>query len=146
MAGYSGAPLPRKLGIIAGSRVALVNAPPGFEAILQPLPADVSFMSLRANYLDVIVLFVRRERQLRTQLAKAARRLQVAGGLWIGWPKQASGVPTDMAEETVRDVGLPLGLVDDKVAAIDETWSGLRLVVRKEHRSDWPSALQMASR
>lgn len=87
MAGYSGTPLPRKLGIAAGSRVALVNAPPEFDALLQPLPDEVTFMSLRGAILDVIVLFLRSEQRLRLQLAKAARRLHTAGDLWIGWPK-----------------------------------------------------------
>jgi hypothetical protein len=118
-----------------------VNAPPEFDALLQPLPDEVTFMSLRGANLDVIVLFLRSEQRLRLQLAKASRRLHTAGGLWVGWPKRASGVPTDVTEDTTRDVALPLGLVDNKVAAIDDAWSELRFVVRKEHRDSWPARL-----
>lgn len=137
-AGYSGTPLAKKLGIAAGSRVALVGAPDGFAAMLRPLPDGVEFLTARARNLDVVVLFVTRAAELRRRFMPLAVRLQPAGGLWVGWPKKASGMPTDVNFDVVQSTGLAAGLVDNKVAALDETWSGLRFVVRREHRADWP--------
>ncbi len=128
MAGYSGTPLPQKLGIKDGSKVALVNAPTGFADVLGVGGKD------RAP-LDVIVLFVTRRAELERQLGSCRGKMQPDAGLWIAWPKKASKVPTDITEQTIRDVALPTGLVDNKVCAIDETWSGLRLVIRKELRA-----------
>ncbi len=137
-AGYSGTPLARKLGIASGSRVALVGAPDGFAATLEPLPDGVEFLTVRARNLDVIVFFVSRAAELRRRFLPLAVRLQPAGGFWIGWPKKASGVPTDVDFTVVQSTGLEAGLVDNKVAALDETWSGLRFVVRREDRQAWP--------
>lgn len=137
-AGYSGTPLAKKLGIGAGSRVGLISAPDGFLEALEPLPDGVRFLSGRARDLDVIVLFVRRAAELRRRFMPLAVRLQPAGGLWVGWPKKASGVPTDVDFAVVQATGLEAGLVDNKVAALDETWSGLRFVVRREDRDAWP--------
>jgi hypothetical protein len=131
MAGYSGTPLPRKLGIGPGSTVALVAAPEEFEAVLEPLPPGATLRTdLRARP-DLVVWFVRSSRELRP-----GRLDRLADGrpLWIAWPKKSSGVETDLTENVVRDAGLSRGLVDTKVCAIDEVWSGLRLVVRKELR------------
>ncbi len=140
MAGYSGTPLPKKLGIAEGARVALVSAPDGFAALLEPLPGGVEFLTARAGGLDVIVFFVTRARDLDRRFEALARRLQPAGGLWIGWPKKASGLPTDLTQTEVMEIGLASGsLVDNKVAALDDTWSGLRFVVRKTHRDGWPT-------
>jgi hypothetical protein len=130
-AGYSGTPLPQKLGIKPGGRVALVDAPKGFAL---DLPADAKLVDGKAKEVDVIVWFVTARAPFAKKLASVAARLQPAGGLWIAWPKKASGVATDMTEHVVREVALPTGLVDNKVCAIDETWSGLRLVVRLENR------------
>lgn len=138
MAGYSSTPLATKLGIAAGSRVALWHPPADLSERLDPVPPDVTFLSLRAKNLDVIVLFSRTRAELEDRLLPAARRMAPAGGLWVAWPKRSSGVDTDVTEDVVREAALPHGLVDNKVAAIDETWSGLRLVVRKEHRDGWP--------
>jgi hypothetical protein len=140
-AGYSGTPLPQKLGIKEGHKVALLGPPPGFEdRTLGALPtgAVIGAFSSRARQpplFDVIVAFVKRKADLVVHIASCRPRMQQDGGLWIAWPKKASGVPTDITEQTIRDVALPTGLVDNKVCAIDETWSGLRLVIRKELRT-----------
>jgi len=133
-AGYSGTPLPQKLGIKPGSSVIWVDAPEDFEALLRPLPDDVRVRARLRGPLDVIVCFVTVRAELERRLPKLRAALQPAGGLWIAWPKRASGIATDMTEDVVRDVALPTGLVDNKVCAIDATWSGLRLVVRRELR------------
>ena len=126
-AGYSGTPLPQKLGVKEGARVALVDAPKDFAL---ELPRGAKLVDGKARDLDVIVWFVTARAPFAKKLGSVAARLQPAGGLWIAWPKKASGVATDMTENVVRDVALPTGLVDNKVCAIDDTWSGLRLVVR----------------
>lgn len=136
MAGYSGTPLPQKLGIKAGTRLALVGAPADFLATLGKLPDGVKALPLgRAKGpFDVVVAFFDSEAAFKKQLPKLQAVLNPSGGLWIAWPKRASGVATDMTENAVRKHGLPRGLVDNKVCAIDATWSGLRLVVRVELR------------
>jgi hypothetical protein len=131
MAGYSGTPLPQKLGVKQNARVALIDAPKGFALAL---PDGAALVDAKARDVDVIVWFLTAKATFAKKLAAVAARLQPAGGLWIAWPKKASGVATDMTENVVREVALPTGLVDNKVCAIDETWSGLRLVVRLEHR------------
>lgn len=133
MAGYSGTPLAQKLGIKEGHRVVLLDAPRGFSATLEPLPPVALSTALRGQA-DVVVLFVTRRADLARRVPEVMRKLEPAGGLWVAWPKKASKVPTDITEDTIRDVALPLGLVDNKVCAVDETWSGLRLVLRKERR------------
>jgi hypothetical protein len=130
MAGYSGTPLPQKLGIKPGCRLALLGAPAGFS--LGELPAGV--IAAADGALDVIVLFVDRKAELKRQFAAARKRLQKAGGLWVAWPKRASGVATDVTEDVVRQTALAAGLVDNKVCAIDATWSGLRCVFRLRDR------------
>jgi hypothetical protein len=136
MAGYSGTPLVRKLGIKPGHRLALLRAPAdGFADTLGELPADVTLQTdLRGEPLDVIVLFAPDQAGLRQGFAAAGRRLAATGGLWVAWPKKASGVPTDLTEDVVRRVGLEAGLVDNKVCAIDEVWAGLRFVIRVHDR------------
>ena len=135
MAGYSGTPLPKKLGIRPGARLALVSAPDGFAAhALQPLPAEVELRSRAHGPLDVIVFFTKRRAELERRFPRLAAALDPAGSLWIAWPKRSSGVVTDLTEDALREVGLPRGLVDTKVCAIDDTWSGLRFVIRKENR------------
>ena len=133
-AGYSGTPLPQKLGIKDGHRVAVISAPPPFA--LGVLPTGVTlYRSLAGKaMLDVLVVFVTRRAELVTRITSCRPRMQPAAGLWIAWPKKASRMATDITEDTVREVALPTGLVDNKVCAIDETWSGLRLVIRKELR------------
>ncbi len=136
-AGYSGTPLPKKLGIKEGQQVALLSAPKGFENALSPLPFGVTVReALKGKPLDVVVLFVTSRKRLEQQLAGVRKAMAPACGFWVAWPKKASGVVTDMTEQVVRDVALPTGLVDNKVCAIDETWSGLRLVIRVELRAE----------
>jgi hypothetical protein len=133
-AGYSGTPLAKKLGFKAGFAAAYVSAPDGFDALLGELPDGVTVRRQLRGPLDLIVCFVTARRDLEQRLPKLRAALAPAGMLWIAWPKRASGVETDMTEDVVREVALPTGLVDTKVAAIDATWSGLRLVIRKELR------------
>ena len=136
MAGYSGTPLPKKLGIKDGHRVAVVGAPDDFEETLGPLPAVALQSGLAGSApLDVIVLFVVRRADLEKRLPQVRKRMADNAGFWVAWPKKASGVATDMTEDVVRAVALPTGLVDNKVCAIDETWSGLRLVIRLTERA-----------
>jgi hypothetical protein len=136
LAGYSSTPLAQKLGIKPGAHVALSGAPKTFKATLGALPEGVKLTTLgRARGpFDVLVCFFDAESAFRAALSELEQRLEPSGGLWIAWPKRASGVPTDMTEDVVRRHALPRGLVDNKVCAIDETWSGLRLVVRVERR------------
>jgi hypothetical protein len=139
MAGYSGTPLPRKLGIKEGAAVALLDAPDGFEALLAPLPPAVAVRRdpaapYAAHAFDVVVGFTTRRDTLAGWIRDVRPALKPAGGLWIAWPKRASGLATEVTEDTVRELTLPTGLVDNKVCAIDGTWSGLRLVVRRELR------------
>lgn len=136
MAGYSGTPLVKKLGIQAGARMALVNAPKGFAQELGKLPAGVKRVA--DGELDFVLLFAKDSAEMKKHLQGLARHLEPSGMLWVAWPKKASGVATDLTEDRVRDAALPMGLVDVKVCAIDEVWSGLKLVVRKENRAKWP--------
>ena len=134
MAGYSGTPLPKKLGIKDGTRLALLASPKGFTRKLAPLPPGVEIRTQARGKLDVILFFATRRRELERRFPVMARALMPSGGLWVAWPKKASKVPTDITEDTVRDVVLPIGLVDVKVCAIDDTWSGLKVVWRRENR------------
>jgi hypothetical protein len=138
MAGYSGTPLPRKLGITPGSRVALLHAPDGLAAQLDPLPSDVSLRRDARSPADVILLFATDAAALPEALAIAMRALVASGGLWIAWLKRVSRTPYGLSENEVRAIGLAAGLVDNKVCAIDDTWSGLRFVVRLADRPTWP--------
>jgi hypothetical protein len=133
-AGYSGTPLAKKLGIKSGHTVALLGAPKGFVRELDGLPDGVTVRSRAAATANVIVSFHASRADLEGRVAKLLDALDVDGGLWIAWPKKTSKVPTDITEDTVREVFLPLGLVDNKVCAIDDVWSGLRVVWRKERR------------
>ena len=135
MAGYSGTPLPKKLGIKEGSRIALVNAPKDFESELGELPDNVEFIKRPTKSLDIILFFVLTERALARDFAKLAAKLTANGMLWIAWPKKSSGVATDLSEQRVQRIGLDAGLVDVKVCAIDDTWSGLKFVYRLKDRS-----------
>lgn len=135
MAGYSGTPLLQKLGIKPGSRVALLGAPPTLRGALTPWPSGAT-LSTRCTQSgsDVIVLFAPDRRSLAARFHRAAASLSPSGGLWIAWPKKTSGVTTDLSESVVRELGLAAGLVDNKVCAVDETWSALRFVIRLKDR------------
>jgi len=135
-AGYSGTPLPVKLGIGEGDEVALIGAPERFEDALGGLPDVASLhtdLADDARY-DIIVAFVTDRAELEDELPRLRARMAPACGLWIAWPKRSSGVATDVTDHVIRDIALPTGLVDNKVCAIDETWTGLRLVIRRENR------------
>jgi hypothetical protein len=133
-AGYSGIPLPRKLGIKPGARLGLIGGPDGFEQTLGELPPGVAVRRRLQGPLDVIVAFYRSRAEFERRLPALTRALDPAGGLWIAWPKRSSGVPTDLTENVIRELALAGKLVDNKVCAIDEVWSGLRLVVRLRDR------------
>jgi hypothetical protein len=132
MAGYSGTPLAKKLGIKEGHRLAVLGAPDGFT--IDALPPDVEPRTSARGPLDVIVSFHTARADLARRLPTLMKAMHVDAGLWVAWPKKASGRPTDITEDVVREVVLPTGLVDVKVCAIDDVWSGLRLCLRKELR------------
>lgn len=136
MAGYSGTPLPRKLGIKAGHRIALVGVPEGYSETLGDLPdgVDVRHALAPGAGLDLVHLFVRDVAALDAAWADAAASLHPAGMLWVSWPKKSSGVRTDLTEDVIRATALARGMVDVKVCAVDDTWSGLKLVVRLADR------------
>ena len=133
MSAYSGTPLPRKLGFKPGMRAHVHAPPPDLGELLGDLDG-VTLLKRPAAPLDLVLLFATERRELARRLATLQERLAPAGMLWVCWPKRASGVATDITEDVVREVALPRGLVDTKVAAIDATWSGLRLVIRRELR------------
>jgi hypothetical protein len=134
MAGYSGTPLPQKLGIKAGTRVDVIGAPTNYRTLLGKLPDDVEFSNrIRADARFGHV-FVTQRRDLEKQLRQLRKQLADDGTLWISWPKKSARMDTDVTEDVIRSVALPLGLVDVKVCAVDEIWSGLKLVIRREER------------
>jgi hypothetical protein len=133
-AGYSGTPLVRKLGIKPGARLGLIGAPDGFEALLEGLPVGVAVRRSARGRLDVIVAFFTDASALARRFDALRGALEPDGGLWVAWPKRSSGVATDLNEHVVRELGLAAGLVDNKVCAIDATWSGLRFVYRLADR------------
>lgn len=135
MAGYSATPLVKKLGFKEGFRAAVVNPPPGFQRELEPLPEDVQIIAVSLpKGLDLILLFVETQQQLENELPRLQRKLAQNGMLWIAWPKRASGVPTDLSENIIRSIGLDAGLVDVKVCAVNDIWSGLKFVYRLKDR------------
>jgi hypothetical protein len=132
VAGYSGTPLPRKLGIKPGHRVLLLGAPDGFD--LGELPDGVKLVRAARGSADVILSFHFERADLERRMPVLRRAMVQNAGLWIAWPKKASKVPTDLTEDVVRELALANALVDNKVAAIDQVWSGLRLVIRVRDR------------
>jgi hypothetical protein len=134
MAGYSGTPLAKKLGFRDGSRVVVLDAPPNYAALLQPLPEGVHFGEALSSAADIVHAFCLRKNALQVGLQSWRETLRPDAMVWVSWPKKASKVPTDITEDAIRALALPLGFVDVKVCAVDEVWSGLKLVVRKELR------------
>jgi hypothetical protein len=134
MAGYSGTPLVKKLGIKPGFNIAFVSAPQAYANDLN-LPPEVSVNSRSGKLLDFAQLFVKSEKELKTTFPEYAGRLNASGMLWVSWPKKSSGVPTDLSENLVREIGLAAGLVDVKICAVDEVWSGLKFVFRLKDRA-----------
>jgi hypothetical protein len=133
-AGYSGTALVQKLGLRDGHVVTIINEPAGFRGLLDVGNDEVTFKPSLLGRIDVLIVFVTDESELRFRRDAVAKAIYPDGAIWVAWPKRASKVPTDITEDTVRDVFLPHGLVDNKVCAIDDTWSGLRVVWRKERR------------
>ena len=133
MAGYSGTPLVKKLGIKPGFNILFVNAPSGYANELE-LPEDVTINSRSGKRIDFAQLFVKSEKELKAKFSGYAKRLNTSGMLWVSWPKKSSGVATDVSEGTVRAIGLAAGLVDVKICAVDEVWSGLKFVFRLQDR------------
>lgn len=134
MAGYSGTALSKKLGYKPGFRARINGAPEAYRDMLEPLPESVQFSARFNRDVDLCHYFTKSSRDLTRALPKLMRVIRRDGMIWVSWPKKASKVPTDVTEDTIRSVALPLGLVDVKVCAVDETWSGLKLVIRKALR------------
>ena len=134
MIGYSGTPLAKKLGIKPGSRLLLVGAPAGYVTLLEPLPEGIQLDTQLSEATDIAQIFVVRREELQQLLTSYRNKLKPNGVIWVSWPKKSARVPTDITEDTIRDVALPMGYVDIKVCAVNEVWSGLKLVIRKELR------------
>ena len=134
MAGYSATPLGKKLGYKAGFRACVKGEPDHYFEIIQPLPDDVAISSRFRKDVDLCHFFTMSRRKLTNQLPRLISSIRQDGMIWVSWPKKASKVPTDVTEDVIRSVALPLGLVDVKVCAVDDVWSGLKLVIRKELR------------
>ena len=133
-AGYSGTPLPQKLGIKPGLSVVTINAPTNYRRLLGTIPEGVTFSGRLRPESSFVHVFAKKRSELSNRLAVSREQIADTGTVWVSWPKRSSGVPTDVTEDAVRAVALPLGFVDVKVCAIDETWSGLKLMVRRENR------------
>ena len=136
--GYSGTPLARKLGIAAGDQVFLVGVPANYRELVAPLPEGVRFVSRMGKATGVVHVFATERAKLAKAIRAAMAKLPPDGTIWASWPKKSSKVPTDITEDTVREIALPLGLVDVKVCAVDDVWSGLKLVIRREIRPRRP--------
>ena len=134
MAGYSATPLSKKLGYKAGFRACVKGAPDHYFKLIQPLPDDVVISNRFQKDVDLCHFFTLSHRKLTNQLPRLISTIRQNGMIWVSWPKKASKVPTDVTEDVIRSVALPLGLVDVKVCAVDDVWSGLKLVIRKELR------------
>lgn len=134
MAGYSGTPLAKKLGIKESGNVLAIGAPKGYRNMLEPLPKGVTFQTRLTESTDIVHLFTTRRAELEKFLANYREELRPDGMVWVSWPKKAAKVLTDITEDTIREVALPMGFVDVKVCAVDDVWSGLKLVIRKELR------------
>ena len=133
--GYSGTPLPQKLGIKPGMSIAILEAPPEIEAILGELPDGVTISHRLTGHRDLVLIFITRQVDLASSLPRLTSAISPNGMIWVAWPKRASKIETDMTEDVIREIVLPAsGLVDVKVCAIDQVWSGLKLVIRKELR------------
>ncbi len=134
MAGYSGTPLAKKLGLTEGSSVVLKGAPSPYLSLLEPLPHGVTFGARVSKAVDIIHVFSARRAELQKLLASYREQIKPNGMVWVSWPKKSAKIPTDLTEDAIREIALPLGFVDVKVCAIDDVWSGLKLVIRRELR------------
>jgi hypothetical protein len=136
MAGYSDTPLPKKLGIKPGVTVVTINPPNNYRRLLASMPEGVTFSDRLKPDSTFVHLFVSKCSELTKRLPVLRKKVSDTGIIWISWPKKSAGVPTDVTEDVIRSAALPLGFVDVKVCAIDETWSGLKLMVRRENRKE----------
>ena len=136
-AGYSGTPLPKKLGLKDGGTLVLIDAPSGIEDELKPLPAGATLSTRLRNETALLMLFCKDTAGLRKFLPTVSKKLAADGSLWISWPKKTSKRFVDLTEDGIRTIVLPTGLVDVKVCAVNNDWSGLKLMVRKELRANW---------
>ena len=136
VSGYSGTPLVKKLGFKPGHTVWIANPPDGFDGLLGSLPENLTLTD-RTSKADIALVFAITRPEIEEAFAKAKDKIPANGAIWVAWPKRSSGVATDLTEDVMRDLFLPTGMVDNKVCAIDDTWSGLRFVVRKENRVNW---------
>lgn len=136
-AGYSGTPLPKKLGLKEGGTLVLLNAPAGIASEFAPLPAGATIITKQSSQADLLVLFCNDTAALKKSLSAVAKKLPAEGSLWVSWPKKSSKLFVDLTEDIIREVVLPTGLVDVKVCAVNADWSGLKLMVRKERRAGW---------
>jgi hypothetical protein len=134
MAGYSGTPLLQKLGIKPGTNVVVINGPENYRKLLGKLPEGACLSDRLTTGPNFVHFFTKQRDELQRKLPRLRAKLSDTGTLWVSWPKKTAGVPTDMTEDVIRDVALPLGLVDTKVCAVDEIWSGLKLMIRRENR------------
>lgn len=132
--GYSGTPLAKKLGIKSGLIVSAINAPENYRELIDPIPADTTVSYGPRAGADIIHLFTNSRDELFRKLAECRSIIKQDGSIWVSWYKKAAKLQTEITEDTVREAAFPLGLVDVKVCAVDETWSGLKLVIRKENR------------
>jgi hypothetical protein len=134
MAGYAGTPLPQKLGIKPGLTLITINAPTNYRRLLGTISEDLTFSDRLKVGSSFVHVFITKRSELAKRLSVLRQKIVDTGTVWVSWPKRSAGIPTDVTENVVRAVALPLGFVDVKVCAIDETWSGLKLMVRRENR------------
>ena len=131
-AGYSGTQLVKKLGIKEGFKVRFINKPKNYMDLLEEIPPAVK--QIKTGKADFVHIFTKSRKELASELKKNMRSIEQDGMIWVSWPKKASKIQTDITEDVIREVALPMGLVDIKVCAVDDIWSGLKLVIRKENR------------
>jgi len=134
MAGYSGMPLPQKLGIKPGLMVVTINAPANYRRLLGQIPDGVTFSERLKSGSSFVHLFTSRRSEMQKKMSILRDKISDNGAIWVSWPKKSSGISTDVTEDVIREIALPLGFVDIKVCAVDETWSGLKLMIRRENR------------
>ncbi|WP_127997191.1 DUF3052 family protein [Piscinibacter defluvii] len=133
--GYSGTPLPRKLGLTDNTCLLVLNEPQDYESLLGTLPSGLERQNALSTSTNVVHVFVTKRHELAGHLATLRKKLNAEAAVWVSWPKKSSKIPSDVTEDTIRELALPLGFVDIKVWAVSEVWSGLKLTVRKELRN-----------
>ena len=134
MAGYSGTPLPQKLGIKPGLTVVTINAPANYRRLLGQIPDNVTFSERLKSGSSFVHLFTSRRSKMQKKMSILRDKISDNGAIWVSWPKKSSGISTDVTEDVIREIALPLGFVDIKVCAVDDIWSGLKLMIRRENR------------